>query len=186
MKRNSALFLGYFLLIFLKILFRSGLYFSTAFLLTNLSKILLWFSGGLIGWNFLLLDQLIWVYFTESDNKISEEVKFLFNQKKWKQGINILKAKENEMRHLAFKSVLFQVCWLVLAIFVLTSTPNLLGKGVIMGVGLHLLLKEWQDFKKWKRFDWLFWQVKREVTLEEQKFYLYIVTTFFVLLSLMV
>ena len=186
MKRNSALFAGYFLLIFFKLLVRFGLQFSTTFFLANLGNIFLWFGGGLIGWNFLFLDQLIWVYFTQPNNKISEEVRFLFTQKKWKQGIEVLKVKEYEMERLAFKSVLFQICWLVLVFFVLTSTSSLLGKGIIMGVGLHLLLKEWQDFKKWRRFDWLFWQIKREITLKEQKFYLYILTTFFILLSFIV
>ena len=75
---------------------------------------------------------------------------------------------------LVFHNVLFQVILIVLCFFVLSSTNNIFGKGLVMVMFLHLLKDEvellrngQQEFLK--RI--LFWPIKTEVTLESQKYF---------------
>lgn len=85
----------------------------------------------------------------------------------------------------AFYSALFQLSWLVLALFTITSTSSLFGKGLVMAIGLDLLLVEWQSMVKNQDLSWLFWQIKKEIPFKEQKYFLYLMTGMFGILTLL-
>ncbi len=69
---------------------------------------------------------------------------------------------------------MFQIVWLVLAIFVLTSTTGNFGKALVMGLGLRVLVSEWGDWLKNKDVlrQRLLWQIKNQWQNQELKWYL--------------
>lgn len=183
LRTKELIFLTYFIATFIlrKI---SGFSLTWYFLVNSFSDLILWFSGALIGAYFIKIDQLIYIYFTQPQASLSLEFKSLKDQKRKKEAWGLLKQRVTEQR-LAFRSVLFQAGWIILALFTLTSTAGVFGKTLVMAIGLHLLLDEWQDVLKGRDISWLFWQIKRPIPIKEQKAYLWIMTALFGILSLL-
>lgn len=150
-----------------------------------LNKVVSFFLGALLAAHFIKIDQLIYVFFTKPEDELSLQVKGLIKQKKYGDAWDVLDLKIDLQSQLASRSLLFQLAWVGLAVFALTSTAGFFSKALIIGIGLKLLLEEWQDIWQGNNINWLFWQVKRQVSLDEQKKYLYIVSVIFVLLSLL-
>lgn len=185
------IFIGYFLSLFLLNNFPN---------LTNLTNWtnlqFLWilfkdgftfFLGGFLGWNLLFLDSVVDNYFTHPENNLHEQAKAVFKQKGILAWFKFFSGREIKEKS-TLRSALFQLAWVFLAFFTVTSTLSWLGKGLLMALGLHLLLDQWQ----WQRKSpldlnrQLFWQIKRPVSLEEQKNYLLIMTALFLLLTVLV
>ena len=148
-------------------------------------QILGWWTGGVVGWSLLVLDRWLWVYWTRPEAQLSYRVRWLVKQKRIKEAWEEILRRKEEQDKLAFRSVLFQLAWVGLAFFAVTSTVGLFGKGVVMGVGLHLLYDEWKDYLKSAELlrDWLFWPIKRPVSLKETRAYLWLMTLSFGVLS---
>ena len=107
------------------------------------------------------------------------------NQHKYLAALTLLDTRRLEQEKLAFRSAIFMVVWVPLAFFALTSTPALFGKGVVMGIMLHVLSDAW----RLERSDpqrlhvRLFWQIKRVVSNEERLAFLWLMTGIFALFS---
>ncbi len=189
---KRLIFLAYFLVIF--ILYQLSSFFpgpefwtkalSFNFLRYSFRELILWFAGAFLGAYFIKLEQIFYVYFTHPEEALSVEVKNLINQKRKKEVWQLLRQRVGEQK-LAFRSALFQVIWVVLAFFVLTSTSSVFGKTLVMAIGLYLLLKEWEAMLDKKEINWLFWQVKRVIAPKEQKIFLWGMTGIFAVLSLL-
>jgi hypothetical protein len=183
------IFLSYFLAIFL----RKALPFSLAdlgvinFWIQRAYLFITWIIGGLIGWNLLFLDNLVYIYLSHPESPATAQASLLFKQKGLVEWLKFLLTFKGP-QHLALRSFLFQISWLVLALFALTSSNSYLGKGVVIGLGLHLLLENWQMQICFPQIlnTRLFWQIKRPVSLEEQKHFLYLFTGLFAILSVLV
>ena len=75
--------------------------------------------------------------------------------------------------------------WVPVALFVMTSTGNMLATGLVMGIGLHLLFEVWMDWADLERLrKWLFWPIRRYVRDSEVKGVVVMYTVFFTGLSL--
>ncbi len=176
-------FLGYFLIIF--ILSRLTVFsFSWHFLQNSFKELIPWFLGAFLGAYIIKLEQLVYVYYVAPQQPLSLQVKDLINQNQHQQAWILLKQKVTEQK-LAFRSLVFQAIWVVLAFFTLTSTSVLLGKTLVMAIGLHLLLDEWEAVLRGENISWVFWQVKREIGVGEQRKFIYIMTGIFGVLSLL-
>jgi hypothetical protein len=148
---------------------------------------LIWFwLGGLAGAFLLDIDHLIYFFVTSPHELTSQRVRRLFEQRRFKEGLFLMANTVLERPRLSLHNALFQVILCVLALFVLTSTNNLFGAGLVMSLVLHLLEDEFQDLKKDANHlrNWLFWQFKFEVSLQGQKIYLILMTLIFVGLNL--
>lgn len=144
-----------------------------------------WLVGAYVGYWLLVVDRLIDVYFTHPETKMSRYIKALISKNDFKQAIIDLEKYKDYQKNLALRSALFQTIWILLTLFTLTSTTSLFGKAVVVGLGFHLLLDEWEDFRSGKGISWLFWQIKRQVSLEEQKIYLWVMAGAFLIFTLM-
>jgi len=147
-----------------------------------------WLLGGFIGFWFLYLDRLIDIYFTHPETQLSHYIRHYLSQGRYQWAWKTLQQRRKEQQRLTFHSALFQVVWVILALFTLSSTSSLLGKGLVMGLGLHLLLNQWQDYLIDPQYlrGWLFWQIKREISLKEQKIYLLLMLFLFLVLTGMI
>ena len=147
-----------------------------------------WFAGGLLGYLVLVLDRLVDIYVTHPDTKLSVFIQDTVNCKQYRKAWQVLQANRHLQLHLVFHSALFQIIWVFLALFTITSTFQLFGKGFILGLGLHLLLEEWEAYAKNKETlkQWLFWQVNVPVSDKQLKQYLLIMTGLTAIFFLMV
>lgn len=142
--------------------------------------------GGLLGLGFVMVDRFIYVYLTKPHEQLSEHVRLLVQQRRWMDAVRLLRNRGNEQRELTVRSVFFMAAWIPAAFFVTTSTGSMLGTGLVMGIGLHLLYDVamgWQDFERMK--GWLFWPVRRQVSDVEAQVVIGLFGFFFVLLSLL-
>lgn len=180
---KNLIFFAYFLAIFI---FHSLGHFSFSFnfLKNTFWELILWFLGVVVGTYFVKIDQLIYIYFTLPEAHLSLQTRWLIKQKRYRDSLRLLDQRSGEQR-LAFHSALFQVVWVVLAFFTLTSTSVIFGKTLVMAIGLTLLVQEWEDVLAKKGINWLFWQIKRIISPQEQKMFLWIMTGLFGILSLL-
>jgi hypothetical protein len=181
---KTLVFIGYFLATFFLVKFDS-FKLTAGWGISFFIDLIFWLSGALLGAHFLKIDQLFYVYFTKPEEPLSLEVKQLISQKRIGLAWDVLEQKESAQPHLAIRSFLFQLAWVVLGFFAISSTASFFGKALVLGIGLKLLLEEWDDILSGRSISWLFWQVKREVSLKEQKTYLWIMTGLFALLTLL-
>lgn len=131
---------------------------------------LLFVLGGFLGLWLWVVDRLVYVYWTRPKEGLSVEIKKLVSEKKYREVIPALESSGFGARALVMSGGLFLAVWCGLALFVVTSTPGMFAKGFILGIGLDLLWdlkKDWSNKKLLK--DRLFWQVQREISLDEMK-----------------
>lgn len=141
--------------------------------------------GGAIGWNLAFLDMVAYIYILHPEVQLSQQISYQIKNKQYKQAFELIKRRQSEFDKLTVRSALFQVAWVVLAVFTLTSVPSLFGKALVMGLGLRILIDEWREWFKDKNKlkNWLFWQIKREVSIDELKWYMYIMTGIYLYLA---
>jgi len=184
---SHLIFMAYFLVIFLRRFFYIGFsnFLVISFWLGQILQLITWFSGAIIGWNFSVFDNVAYLYVTHPESPQALQAKNLFSKNiiRW---FKYLVSLENTP-HQVSRSILFQVAWIVLSGFAITSTVGGFGKAIVMGIGLKILLQNWQLQSKNPQAlnSQLFWQIKRPVTADEQKKFLWIFTAIFVLLTLL-
>ena len=143
-----------------------------------------WVVGVVVGVLVLFVDRIVYTY-SYPGTQISQQFSWYIKEKKYISALELLDVRRLEQERLTFRSALFMVVWVPLAFFALTSTPALFGKGVVMGLMLHILADAWRLQKADPRrlHVRLFWIIKREVTDEERLLFLSVVTTIFALFS---
>jgi len=145
-------------------------------------------GGGWIGFMMVELDKIAYVLFLHPESQVAQYVKYYVEKKNYKRAWEQLKLREKEMIKLTSRSGLFQAVWVVLAFFALTSVPSWFGRVLVMSLGLRILIENWllykQDKMSLKRR--LFWQIQREFSNQELKWYMWVTTGLFVWLSLMI
>lgn len=160
-------------------------------LLTNLDN-LLWlgnltfFLGGLLGLFVDLLDKLVYIYFTRPETAVAEQFKNLVSNKQWRQAATVLNTAEFESRYLATTNILFLMAWLVLAIFLVTSSLSQMSKGMVLTIGfvsVFSIFQEWSN--KPALMERLFWPIRKQLGEFELKVTVAVLVVALLLLSLM-
>jgi len=138
--------------------------------------------GGLSGTLLLYFDPLISAYLSSSELPLFLEIKQMFAQKKFKEAVLTAFVHHQEQEQLILHSALFQVALTILSFYIVTSGGSLLGSGLVMGMALHLIkgeIENWRNPEKLNKM--LFWNIQREVSPREQKIYLGVIFAFFAL-----
>ncbi len=143
-----------------------------------------WVAGVIVGVLILYLDRVVYTYSYPAE-QLSQQFMWYWKAKKYGTALALLDSRRLEQEKLTFRSALFMVVWVALAFFALTSTSGLFGKGVVMGLMLHILSDAWrlQRTDPQRLHTRLFWQIKREITMGEQLAFLYIISVVFTLFS---
>ncbi len=139
-----------------------------------------WVLGVIVGVLILFADRIVYTY-SYPGAEVSKAFAWLFKEKKYLQALNMLDEHRLEQERLTFRSSLFMSLWVPLSFFALTSTSGLFGKGVVMGLMLHILNDAWRLQRKEPRrlHVRLFWLIKRVVSDEERLVFLWIITAIF-------
>lgn len=143
-----------------------------------------WVAGVIVGVLVLFLDRVVYTY-SYPGAQISQQFAWYWKTKKWGTALSLLDARRLEQERLVFRSALFMVVWVPLSFFALTSTVGLFGKGVVMGLMLHILADAWRLQKREPRrlHVRLFWVIKRVISDEERLVFLWVLSAIFVLFS---
>ena len=114
-----------------------------------------WF-GGLLGVFLPDLDHLVYVFFLQPQELTSQRVNFLMDKREVKRIITLLYETRSERRGLVFHTAFFQIIFLVLTFWIITSSGSLFGKGLVLSFSLHLLIDQMVDLIDLKNFgNWL-------------------------------
>lgn len=140
--------------------------------------------GVVAGVLILFADRIVYTYSYPSA-QISQQFAWYIKEKKYGSAFELLDARRLEQERLTFRSSLFMVIWVPLSFFALTSTTGLFGKGVVMGLMLHILSDAWrlQRVEPRRLHVRLFWLIKREIRDEERLVFLWTMTAIFVIFS---
>lgn len=140
--------------------------------------------GIVAGLGFGLVDNLVYVYFTEPNAPVSIQSKNLIHQKRFRALLELFVHERQQFKRLAMENVLFLFAWALLGLFLITSSPSDFGRGVVLGIGLDLMHGFYSD---WHHPDYLkqrlFWPIKRAFSMQELKTVVFASIGWFLLLS---
>jgi hypothetical protein len=112
--------------------------------------------GGLVGIFLPDLDHIIYVYFVQPQELTSLRVNHLVGKKDLRRGVELLYETRGERRGLIFHTVFFQLIFLVLTFWMMSSSGSLFGKGLVLSFALHLSIDQIVDLTEVGNFDnWL-------------------------------
>ncbi|QQG47546.1 MAG: hypothetical protein HY044_00435 [Candidatus Woesebacteria bacterium] len=110
----------------------------------NLSYYSFWI-GGLVGTMLPDIDHILYVYLMRPYELTSQRVTYEVNKRDFLRAFALLSESRSERTNLVFHNFLFQIIFFILTFFVLSSSMNLLGRGIVIGFSLHLLIDQFID-----------------------------------------
>ena len=131
-------------------------------------------GGVVVGWLIPFFDYVAYVYILHPEAQISQYLQYELRKKQFKLVFETVKRRSSEFDKLTTRGFLFQLAWVVLAVFAITSTSGWFGKCLVMGLGLRILVEEVSEWRKDKEGlkKRLLWQVEAELNNQQLKIYL--------------
>lgn len=148
------------------------------------TDVVLWWLGAVIGFSFVFTDRLIYAFWQHPEETLSLTLRQVLGGGRWMSGLSTLLTERETQKHLMMRSVLFLGVWLALGFLTMANVSNALGRGFMLGLGIHLtfdlltdtLLRR-RDLKLW------FWQIKRDIPESEMKMVVWGYTILFLLVA---
>jgi hypothetical protein len=114
-------------------------------------------------------------------------VRDLWKKKDYRGVIRALMQAGTLQEKLLTRSIVFFIVYLLLTIFVLTSTGSVGGIGLMLGMGLHYTYDFWRYSRSVDQFRMQYlWQLKRQVSEREIRGFVVGWTAVFVVITLLV
>lgn len=127
--------------------------------------------GGLIGVFLPEVDHLIYAYFLRPHEYDSQRIQRMINQGQVVQSVQMGTETRADHQSLVFHTITFQIVFLLFSVFVITSTNSLLGRGLVLGFLLNLLVDQAMDLQKTEALENWFRQIKTNLSREQASFY---------------
>ncbi len=145
------------------------------------------FLGLFIGSVFIEVDHLIYWFFLHPELEESQLALTAWKKKDFKSLFKLFQSTHHQHTSLIFHHYFFQIILTLISFFIFTSTPNIFIKAFTLATGLHLLLKEYYDYRENPEFlkSWLFAREKKQLPTSSLQYYLYIFATFNLLFTLL-
>lgn len=124
--------------------------------------LLWWWLGAVIGFMLIFAEGAFYALWQSPGEVMATKIKDIFSGNK----IRMDSGKEGEKR--IIRSVVFWGVWMMMAVLTVTSVTAPLGRGFMLGLGLHLILEAGEDMMNGNIRPW-FWQIKREMDKGEMK-----------------
>ncbi len=121
--------------------------------------------GGIIGVILPDIDHLIYIFFIKPQELTSQRVNFLIDKHEVKRMLILLYETIGERKGLIFHSFFFQIIFIILTFWVVTSSGSLFGKGLVLSFSLHLLIDQMNGLTEMENFDKISWLVILILTL---------------------
>ena len=101
--------------------------------------------GGVVGTLLPYLDHFIYVYFFAPHELSSQRIASFITQKKVGSAIDLAIATSDERSKLIFHRAYFQIIFLILTFWVVSSSGSLLGRGLVLAFSLHLIIDQLEE-----------------------------------------
>lgn len=112
--------------------------------------------GGVVGMFLPDIDHILYVLLLRPEELTSQRFAFLLGKKETWRAIEILYETRSERRGLIFHTILFQLIFLVLTFWMVTSSGSIFGKGLALSFAMHLVVDEIVDLTETGNLDnWL-------------------------------
>lgn len=109
--------------------------------------------GGFIGVLMPYLDYLIYAYLLNPEDQNSKTAVGMISKKNFSQSIGIFIGNREVQKELLFHKAYFQIIFLVFLFLIVTSSGSLLGRGIVCGFALHLIMDQVMDLMEKKEID---------------------------------
>lgn len=109
--------------------------------------------GGLVGVFLPDIDHLVYVFFLSPQELTSQRLNFLLGRKEVKRAVELLYETRSERRGLIFHTFFFQIIFLILTFWLISSSASLFGRGLVLSFALHLSLDQITDLVDMKNLD---------------------------------
>ena len=133
--------------------------------------ILVWL-GAFLGFYLPNLDYLIYAYVLRPENENSLQIKSLVKSK----GLLRISSVAGDLKtfeKLIFHTLYFQIIFLLLTFFVLSSSSHLFGRGLVYAASLKLFLEQVWEFKKNGNITFWFREMSINPDVNQTRAYLY-------------
>jgi hypothetical protein len=147
---------------------------------------LIFFNLGLfLGFLLYDLDHFIYCFWQFPQELTPQRVKYLVNQKQYRQAFFLVWQTRKERTKTIFHSVFFQTILLIVCFLILFSSPSLFGKGIILGLFGHSLMEQGIALAKNETLDNWFWQFREKPATNIQGIYFAFLFLLFLIFSLL-
>ena len=143
--------------------------------------IALW-VGGLLGTFLPDIDHLLYALYLRPHELTSQRTRSLLAQGNLLSTLNLLATTRRERTNLLFHTAWFQILFLLLTFWTLSSSPSLLGRGLVLAFSFHLIVDQIIDFLEIDSLQNWFWS--SPVNLKKEHHVLYLVGVTLSLLGL--
>lgn len=116
---------------------------------------------------FLLSSVLHW--------KLSPDLTIVFYGLGAVVGLHIITILEQLLKTKVLKNAVVQMLLYVVTFFILTSSPNIFGKGVVLFLNFFFWFCQWQEFKSHKSLDTWFTILNAKPTLQFTQKYIWLI-----------
>jgi hypothetical protein len=130
------------------------------------------FLGGIIGTLLPYVDYLIYAYVMQPNASVSKEAVGLISKKDVVKSVNLMISSDLSKKDLIFHTVWFQLIFLLFTFFVVTSSGNIFGWGIVLAFSLHLFIDQVVELVENKNFDSWFEGIPYQLDKLQKKFYL--------------
>lgn len=123
-------------------------YFVFLTLVNNLYSFEYWplYLGGLVGLFLPNLDHLLYVFVLKPYELTSQRIIAFIKNKQVKEAIVLLYDTKEERSDLMFHTILYQLIFTILTFWVVSSSGNLFGRGLVLAYYLNLVLFNLKKF----------------------------------------
>lgn len=108
--------------------------------------------GGIIGTILPDLDHLIYIYLVRPFELTSVRFQDLIKNKELKRSIELIYETSTERKDLIFHSQFFQILFLIVTFWVVSSSGSFFGKGIALAFALHLSIDQLIDMYELDKF----------------------------------
>jgi hypothetical protein len=110
--------------------------------------------GGIIGTILPDLDHFLYVYFLRPQELTSQRVGLMMGKRDIWGSLEMLAETRSERTKLIFHTATFQIIFLILTFFVLSSSGSIFGRGLVLAFSLHLLVDQAVDITSGGTGNW--------------------------------
>ncbi len=138
-----------------------------------------WFSldyaafwiGALVGTLLPDIDHLIYIYVLRPHELTSQRAVRMLSKGDVQRTFSLLSSTGEERKKLIFHSALFQIVFVLFAFFVVSSSANLFGRGLVLAFLLHLAVDQFVDLMQSSSLDRWFEGLTIKLDKQRSTFY---------------
>lgn len=123
--------------------------------------------GAILGYHFYIVDCLLYAFYLHPEDETSRHLREQIHQRRYWLALRMMLTMSASPKHYIHRSVKFVAAFVLMGVFVVTSTSGLFGRGFIAGFGVYVffeLLRLYPDPAILR--EKYFWDLSREVSLQ--------------------